>query len=454
MRSHGFGALLAVIVVNSIAFGQTLTSPNLETGFKPYGSYDSVPFESINLMNGNPMLHISYPQDYVQRGGKVVNNEFLMMQGKSWATQLPTPNAVVLDWEPARAMIGPVDTLHPEATRALTVAISEGVTSQSVGQDALVTWDGSTHPLMDVSGGKQNAFQAVDGSGWHVNMSNPNTYGVNESAVIIDRNGTQYTATEPAAGCKIGVGVGSIGRVGGWAPIQNQETDNGAGSSCTNGSFVTAATDANGNIFSMPDNNPWTDTMGRTAPSGFAGGALYTAAPPSPGCPASSLTYYGYVTSTYPAANGGTNQIILCYGTLSLQTNFGISGVDEYPGPGGSTPAALLTSIVLPDGRTWTFTYDSYGNLTYIGLPLGGSISYQWATVAFPPVGVGAPPASRAVVQRTLTDNNGNSFVWKYQWMLQPVTQQRHNHGVHQRGHGPAGQRYAARLYLSRGRLL
>lgn len=173
MRSPGFFRFLAIILfVTASGFAQT--SPNLETGFKPYGSFDGTPFETVNLMNGNPMLHIPFPQDYVQRGGKMVKDDFLMMQGKSWATQLPTPNSGVLNWEPARALIGPVDTLHPGQTRVVTEAISDGTIYESVQQNAVVTWDGSTHPLMDVSGGRQTAFHAVDGSGWHVNMSNPN----------------------------------------------------------------------------------------------------------------------------------------------------------------------------------------------------------------------------------------------------------------------------------------
>src|SRR6185437_10212478 len=77
----------------------------------------------------------------------------------------------------------------------------------------------------------------------------------------------------------------------------------------------------------------------------------------------------------------------------------------------------LIASIVLPDGSSWTFNYDLYGNPVYISLPLGGSISYQWATIAFPVLGT-FTPVSRAVTQRTITDNNGHSYVWKYQWLV------------------------------------
>jgi len=42
--------------------------PHFENGFKPYGSYDGTHLDSINLMNGNLMLHAPLLPDYPQRG--------------------------------------------------------------------------------------------------------------------------------------------------------------------------------------------------------------------------------------------------------------------------------------------------------------------------------------------------------------------------------------------------
>jgi YD repeat-containing protein len=46
-------------------------------------------------------------------------------------------------------------------------------------------------------------------------------------------------------------------------------------------------------------------------------------------------------------------------------------------------PATAITTIILADGTKWTFDYDNYGELAYIGLPTGGSISYTWTTSIF-----------------------------------------------------------------------
>lgn len=55
--------LFVILGLATLAFAQT--NPNLETGFKPFGSYDDANFDSISLTNGNLILHIpmfSYPQ--------------------------------------------------------------------------------------------------------------------------------------------------------------------------------------------------------------------------------------------------------------------------------------------------------------------------------------------------------------------------------------------------------
>src|SRR5205807_9772210 len=58
--------------------------------------------------------------------------------------------------------------------------------------------------------------------------------------------------------------------------------------------------------------------------------------------------------------------------------------------------------------------------------PLGASITYQWATVALP-TETQRPPVSRAVTVRTITDNNGHSDTWTYQWMVQQASPNSNN---------------------------
>src|SRR5205807_1174674 len=63
------------------AFAQT--QPNLENGFKPYGSYDGGSLDTVNTMNGNPMLHAPLLPDYPQRG-EITPHYNLYVTSKSW----------------------------------------------------------------------------------------------------------------------------------------------------------------------------------------------------------------------------------------------------------------------------------------------------------------------------------------------------------------------------------
>ena len=66
------------------AFAQS--EPNLEIGFKPYGSFRGTGIDSLGLMNGNLALHIPYPYHYPQRGGRLDDQFFSVMNSKTWTS--------------------------------------------------------------------------------------------------------------------------------------------------------------------------------------------------------------------------------------------------------------------------------------------------------------------------------------------------------------------------------
>src|SRR5947209_9959887 len=72
--------LFAIIFgLNNILLAQS--APNLENGFKPYGSYDGSHLDSVNLMNGNVMFHAPLTPETPQRGTlKVSNNLYSTSQ--------------------------------------------------------------------------------------------------------------------------------------------------------------------------------------------------------------------------------------------------------------------------------------------------------------------------------------------------------------------------------------
>ncbi|MFZ0770443.1 MAG: RHS repeat-associated core domain-containing protein [Candidatus Sulfotelmatobacter sp.] len=105
-----------------------------------------------------------------------------------------------------------------------------------------------------------------------------------------------------------------------------------------------------------------------------------TGAQPSP----VKYTYTGPETSQYP--NGTPETVTVNYSSYTVATNFGCSGVTEYP----PTASNLVSSIALPDGTAYTLTYeatpgsafkgtgDVTGRIATVGLPTGGSITYQY----------------------------------------------------------------------------
>jgi YD repeat-containing protein len=415
-------AFLLLILTAMIAFGQT--GPNLEAGFKPYGSYHGSDTDSVSIMNGNVTWHIPFPVDYPQRGGKLNASNVLLLHSKTWKAVVTSSSPVGYAWVSNRDALGYTDSLHPSHARSVGTTVSNGQTIKTVFDDKLMTWDGASHPVMDISNGQQKSFEAIDGSGWRINTGAPDSSGLPQTAVIIDREGTQYNVTHYGQTCPASPSPGGFSAPGGHPAIQNSTTSGTVLPGCTQHGIVESVTDVNGNVYTMPSNNPWTDTMGKNNganppgfnPWGFGNQPITQSTSPA-GC-TGAASYYGSATIPYPGQGGKINQILVCYANYNVQTSFGVANTVEAPNTQApETSVPLVSSIVLADGSSWTFSYDSYLNITSIGLPLGGTISYQWGTVAIPDPASGTG-ASRAVTQRTITDNNGHSYVWKYQWLV------------------------------------
>ena len=128
-------------------------------------------------------------------------------------------------------------------------------------------------------------------------------------------------------------------------------------------SFVSdpgSAIDANGNQITATSTT-FTDTLGTTA---------LTIAGTNP------------KTYTYSKTPSGTAAVTVNYTTKTVRTNFGCSGISEY----GPISNSLVSSIVLPDGTSYSFTYEATpgfsgnvtGRLASVTLPTGGIIQYTY----------------------------------------------------------------------------
>src|SRR5437588_3038765 len=128
-------------------------------------------------------------------------------------------------------------------------------------------------------------------------------------------------------------------------------------------------TDTNGNQITatVSSNTVLTDTLGSTVTASGTGSA------------SSPFVF------TYTSAAGTSVTAQMNFTTYTVQTNFGCSGISQY----GPTSADLPSSIRLPDGTSYSFTYEVTPGDTHsphyvtariasVTLPTGGQISYSY----------------------------------------------------------------------------
>jgi RHS repeat-associated protein len=146
------------------------------------------------------------------------------------------------------------------------------------------------------------------------------------------------------------------------------------------GTGAGTVTDRNGNEISVNSNGLFTDTLGQTALTVSGSGT-----------PTSPLTF------AYTAPSGANAEYTMNFTSYTVATNFGVSGITEF----GKTAESLVSSIVLPDGTQYSFTYEATpstpssgactpisgtyatdcvtGRIASMELPTGGTITYAYS---------------------------------------------------------------------------
>src|SRR5215831_14914097 len=77
--------LVVAIIFGSFGWLCAQTQPNLENGWKPYGSYDGSHLDTVNLMNGNLLVHSPLLPEIPERGTIQLTNT-LYATSKDWQT--------------------------------------------------------------------------------------------------------------------------------------------------------------------------------------------------------------------------------------------------------------------------------------------------------------------------------------------------------------------------------
>ena len=422
---------LATAVFCLLTFGWSAllcaqTAPNYENGWKPYGSYDGGHLDTVNLMNGNLMLHAPLLPDLPQRGASSVG-ETLYITSKDWqvvCTPISSSPGLMCKWERGgtgvNILVAPAIAVHRTLDKQYTNG--EGITTYAAYGYTITSPDGSTHVLHGVAGtedsnGVATKYDSIDLTGYHLEMSNPDANGVLNTFTIIDRQGDQYQGVidqqQPCGRAQ----TNQLPKAGGHPPMID---DSPMGDQyCSQNGYATLFTDRSGNQMSLRGlNNATLDTLGRQMPL-FVSGPTFDPTDSS-GCSLahpflSSTVYY------YNAPDGTLRSIKTCVSQINIHTAFnqsyGGTSIAEYVSS-TSNPASAITTIILADGTKWTFDYDAYGELSYVGLPTGGSINYSWTTINYTNCNLAnmTTPVSRAVASRTLNDGQGHTLQWNYAW--------------------------------------
>jgi YD repeat-containing protein len=364
-------AVFFITAGSAVAVAQgPVPDPNVEAGTGAFASYDSGNIDSDSLSTGSLDLRIpiiSYPQ----RGGKL-KLDFML---RYWNTGLVADCPSDLDCSVVGALpynhgfaFGPAD--QPDITSFIAglggivcgpnwPAPSGGI---GLGCTGTVDVDGANHVLWPIG---QSTWQAVDGSGWRLDISPPDLQVPNRTYTFTDSQGTRYSAAFEAP----------------------------------NGPFLSPVVieDSSGNQMSLAYGFTGTDTVGRVIPAR----QYSTNATDFTGC-TGSLPMEAVDLWNAPGPNGGSYPVKLCHGTL-VETN----GNDASP----------VQSVVLPNGTNWTFEYttDGFGDLARVTFPTGGTLSYTWTSPT---------PLShdhdiiftRGIATRTLDPHDGvtPAATWRY----------------------------------------
>jgi hypothetical protein len=297
MRFHSLWIISALFV--------SIGAP-AQTGLPPFGSLDRIDLEVRNNQNLNLVLAIPVASSI----GRGFNLDFsIVYNSLNWA---PGGGA----WYPAygsnpNAQFGWQTTFNPTQTTFVTTN-SQGTCGHIGGET------GQTYTT------KQNGYQYVDASG------TPHRFSVSWQDVYSTCTGNDtYTGTftgYAADGSGYYIAIGSTTGV-----VQTLLSKDGY-NVAINGKII----DPNGNYISASTQSgetDWTDSVGRLALKVIAG---------------TSAIQYKFLDPT-----GAYQTTTLNLQTLNIKTNFGCSGVTEYSGT-----ANLPSTLVLPNGQTYTFTYE------------------------------------------------------------------------------------------------
>ena len=226
--------------------------PNLDNGFKNYGSVQGSNIDSVELRVGNWMLHAPLMSDVGQRGD-LTPHYFLSVNSKNWQISChPANNTQVCNWVAGRTgvVLERSNDLGVHRTVDMFGSGTGTVTYEGYGY-TINSADGATHQMYGIPGtedanGDATVYESIDTSGYHLALSNLNSAGIWTTATVIDRHGNQYLGNFGAyQNCPKPQG-NVLPNPGGHAPVIDDAPFGDR--YCSQSAFLSQITDANGNL--------------------------------------------------------------------------------------------------------------------------------------------------------------------------------------------------------------
>ncbi len=377
-------AAFFVLLTSTVLLHSQAVVPTVATGTYSYGTFDNPGFDTINVGN----LDVHFAMQVLNKAGRgmpfyydLSYDSSVWSVGQNSSAKTAWVPVLNLGWRGVSEMsTGYLSGVYSQQYCYTTVP--EGPSgSQSVITGTTIYAGGFVyHDQWGVAHPFSGQFNIVSGTcGTNVNIQ---TLG---NAFASDGSGYQY----------VGGPNGANGSNGGNVVDKNGKVFAAPFNTGSGGANVT---DNNGNEISVSGTGQFTDTTGNVALT-VAGG--------SP----SAQTF------TYRDTNGNPQAVTMNYTSYTVETNFGCSGIAEFP----ATSESLVSSIVLADGSsTYSFNYEATpgvagavtGRLASVTLPQGGVISYTYTGGHN---GIECADGSAAGLTRTLASSAGSAAsTWTY----------------------------------------
>jgi YD repeat-containing protein len=336
---------LYVILILTLCTGASIAQSG---GLDPLHNYDLGPFDATDL-SGNGVVSLHIPLiSYKQRGTLPALSMSLIYKSNGWHytkyqdglitgcdPDSPTCYNYHYTWELDAKHSGVQVIAEPEYRRVVSVTPTNDTGGEIISESAVES-GGTGHQLAPAT--DDSGLLALDAS----NISVPASNGI---GTIIDAHGIHY----------------------------EQWCDWGTTSALDDGCYAKTISDPSGNVITAVSSgggvnavDHWIDSVGRNIPG-----------PPLPPGPYGGPHGDQCITRNYPGPNNASVSVQFCYSTYLFQTSFIIPSTAPNVYQGGGWVTAL-SSVILPSGQKWLFSYNSWGELQTVTSPLGAIMTYDW----------------------------------------------------------------------------